>query len=366
MLFTPAKIGTLKLKNRIVRSATQESLADEKGFMNERIYEMYRDLVKGGVGLIITGHMCVHPGGRANPQMSGIYNDEHIPGMKKLVDVVHAEGGRVCVQINHAGMYADRETGLDLISASDTDPEIFEREAREMTIAEVETMVAAFGLAARRAVEAGFDAVQIHAAHGYLTSQFHSPLINKRTDKYGGDINSRMTFLKEVAAAVRKQVGPDYPVLIKLGMMDGDDGGLTLDEGVEIVKALHEMSIDGVELSGSVGGKKISSVSKGIQNEGKEAYFMPFAKAAKPATNLPIILVGGFRSKSVMEAALAGGNVDFVSICRPLINDPYLPNKMQSGELEKSGCLSANNCWAESPGAGISCKCPTIEKKKSN
>ncbi len=363
MLFTPAKIGNLKLKNRLVRSATQEGLSDEKGFLDDRLFDMYRDLAKGGVGLIITGHMYIHPTGRANPQMSGIYSDDQIPGLKKLTDVVHAEGGLVCVQINHAGMHAVVESGLDLLSASDTDTEQSKRPARGMTIKEIETMIAAFGSAARRAVEAGFDAVQIHAAHGYLTSQFNSPLINKRTDKYGGDIFGRMTFLKEVAAVVREQVGPDYPVLIKLGMMDGDEGGLTLEEGVEIVKALQEMGIDGVELSGGLGGKKISSVKKGVQNEGKEAYFLSFAKAAKPATDLPIILVGGFRSKSVMEAALAGGNVDFVSICRPLINDPYLPAKLESGELEKSGCLSANNCWAESPGSGISCKCPTLEKE---
>ncbi|MBW1751256.1 MAG: NADH:flavin oxidoreductase, partial [Deltaproteobacteria bacterium] len=232
MLFTPAKIGNLKLKNRLVRSATQEGLSDEKGFLDDRLFDMYRDLAKGGVGLIITGHMYIHPTGRANPQMSGIYSDDQIPGLKKLTDVVHAEGGLVCVQINHAGMHAVVESGLDLLSASDTDTEQSKRPSRGMTIKEIETIVASFASAARRAVEAGFDAVQIHAAHGYLTSQFNSPLVNKRTDKYGGDIFARMTFLKEVAAAVREQVGPDYPVLIKLGMMDGDDGGLTLEEGV--------------------------------------------------------------------------------------------------------------------------------------
>ena len=363
MLFTPAKIGTLELKNRLIRSATQEGLADEKGFMDERIYDMYRDLAKGGVGLIITGHMYIHPSGRANPQMNGIYNDAHLPGLKKLVEVVHTEGGKICAQINHAGMYADRETGLDLISASDTDKELFKRKARAMTDHEIKDLIAAFAFSAARAQEAGFDAVQIHAAHGYLTSQFHSPLINKRTDKYGGDIFGRMTFLKEVTSAIREKVGADYPILIKLGMLDGLEGGLKLEESVEIVKALQDMGIDGIELSGGLGGKKLTNIKKGIQNKDKEAYFMDFAEAAKPATDLPIILVGGFRSKSVMEAALESGNVDLVSICRPLINDPYFPNKMQNGEVEKSSCLSANNCWAEKPGAGISCKCPTIEKE---
>jgi len=363
MLFTPAKIGNLELKNRLVRSATQEGLADEKGFMDARIYDMYRDLAKGGVGLIITGHMYIHPSGRANPQMSGIYSDEHMPRLKKLAEIVHAECGKICAQINHAGMYADRETGLDLVSASDADPALFKREAREMTNQEAKDLIAAFALAAGRAKQAGFDAVQIHAAHGYLISQFHSPLINQRSDEFGGDLHGRMNFLREVASAVREQVGPDYPVLIKLGMMDGKNGGLSLEDGTQIVRELEGMGIDGIELSGGLGGELVTNVKKGVQNESKEAYFLPFAEAAKPATELPIILVGGFRSRSVMEKALSSGNVDFVSIARPLINDPYFPAKLQTGEVEKSGCLSANNCWPEAPGAGISCKCPTIEKE---
>jgi 2,4-dienoyl-CoA reductase-like NADH-dependent reductase (Old Yellow Enzyme family) len=205
---------------------------------------------------------------------------------------------------------------------------------------------------------AGFDGVQIHAAHGYLISQFLSPHTNQREDKWGGDAENRKRFLTCVVEEVRRQVGVDYPVFIKLGMMDGVDGGLTLDQGVEVAASLGKCRIDGIEISGGIGGKTLVNVRKGIRSPDREAYFLPFAARAREVTDLPLLLVGGLRSRFIMEDILVAGSVDFISLCRPLINDPYFPAKLRTGSVEKSGCLSSNNCWPNIKGEGIACKCP--------
>jgi len=211
-------------------------------------------------------------------------------------------------------------------------------------------MIDAYAQGARRAKEAGFDGVQIHGAHGYLIGQFLSPFVNKRTDEWGGDLEGRMQFLRAVCRAVRGQVGPDYPVLIKLGVADGV-------EGLQVVAALESMGLDGVEISGGIGGKHSSSIRPGIRSEADEAYFRQWARKARRVTRLPIILVGGLRSLPVMEEVLTSGDADFISLCRPLICEPDLPNRMRLGLQERSSCISANRCWAKKDGEGIACKC---------
>jgi 2,4-dienoyl-CoA reductase-like NADH-dependent reductase (Old Yellow Enzyme family) len=206
--------------------------------------------------------------------------------------------------------------------------------------------------------QAGFDGVQIHAAHGYLIGQFLSPLINHRGDEWGGGIAERMLFLKAISNAVRDQVGPDYPVLIKLGMMDGIEGGLIPEESLQVVSALEDMGIDAVEISGGRSGKRSLNIKKGIRSQTDEAYFLDLAEKARKVTDLPIILVGGLRSRSVMERVLTDGHADLISLCRPLISEPEFPNRLRLGLQEKSRCLSSNNCWPETLGEGIACKCP--------
>jgi 2,4-dienoyl-CoA reductase-like NADH-dependent reductase (Old Yellow Enzyme family) len=357
-LFEPGKIGTLTLSNRLVRSATAECMADEDGRPRPELGQLYRQLVRGGVGLIITGHMFVHPSGKAHPEMTGIYSDELIPGLAELADAVHQEGGRVVVQINHGGMHCDPAVGSGNIAPSDVDAPFLEGSAREMTGDEVGFVIDAYAQAARRVQEAGFDGVQLHGAHGYLVSQFLSPAVNQRTDEWGGELAGRMSFLRAICQSMREQVGPDYPLLIKLGMLDGVAGGLTREEGVQVVTALGEMGLDGVEISGGIGGGRDLNVLPGISSAEDEAYFRPLAHQARPVTQLPIILVGGFRSRGVMEDVLDSGDADFISLCRPLICEPDLPSRMRQGLQQRSACISANRCWAEKVGEGISCKCP--------
>jgi len=230
-----------------------------------------------------------------------------------------------------------------------------------MTPEEIYLIIQAYGQAARRAQEAGFDGVQIHAAHGYLVNEFLSPSANRRTDEWGGSPERRMRFLRAVCQDVRSQVGPDYPVCIKLAMMDYVQGGLTAENGVQVVAAVAGMGLDGVEISGGISGTigARANIRPAIRSESDEAYFRPLAVQARPATPLPIALVGGFRSRHVMEEVLDAGDADFISLCRPLICEPDLPNKLRIGLQERSSCISANRCGPEKQGdVGIACKCP--------
>jgi 2,4-dienoyl-CoA reductase-like NADH-dependent reductase (Old Yellow Enzyme family) len=305
--------------------------------------------------------MYVHPSGKCHPEMTGIYDDDLIPHLAKLANVVHQEGGKVAVQINHGGMQCSKDATEGTIAPSIVEWDCLEQSARAMTEGEIEMLVDAFGQAARRCREAGFDAVQLHGAHGYLINQFLSPAVNWRTDKWGGDFERRMRFLRAVVSEVQQQVGTDYPVFIKLGMMDGIEGGLTLGDGVRVAAELAQIGLDAVEVSAGIGGKIIKAQRKGIRAPQDEAYLRPLAQAARKATTLPLALVGGMRSRGVMEQVLASGDADFISLCRPLISEPDFPNILRARIKETSRCISSSNCWAEGLGEGISCKCP-LEK----
>lgn len=358
ILFTPASIGSLKLPNRLIRSATAESMADENGHPRLQLAAMYSRLAAGGVGLIITGHMYVHPSGKCHPEMTGIHSDELVPKLSQLTAAVHEHGGKIAVQINHGGMQCDRATVENALAPSATAEPISRRPARGMQQEEIHTLIDCYAQAASRAQAAGFDGVQLHGAHGYLINQFLSPAVNHRTDEWGGSFENRLRFLREVVLAVRARVGREYPVFIKLGMIDGLEGGLDLESGSQIIAQLADMGLDGLEISGGIGGGKVVNVRKGIRKPQDEAYFLPLARKARQATHLPLALVGGLRSRAVMEKILVDRDADFISLCRPLISEPEFPNLLRNGVKEKSRCIAANNCWAEAGGTGIACKCP--------
>lgn len=358
MLFEPGKISTLELPNRLIRSATAERMADPDGRPRPPMKDLYRELAEGGVGLIISGHMYVAPSGKAHPEMTAIHDDALIPDLAELTGAVHGVGGRVAAQINHGGMQCSRETVSGTIAPSAIDAAFLSQPAREMTAEEIDAIVQAYADAAGRAQQAGFDAVQIHGAHGYLISQFLSPFTNRRTDRWGGDLRGRMRFLEAVCEAVRQRVGPDYPVFIKLGMVDAVEGGLTPEEGAEVAAALASMGLDAVEISGGIGGGEDLNTRSGVSSRADEAYFHPLARRARARTSLPIALVGGLRSREVMEDVLEAGDADFISMSRPLICEPHLPNRLREGAQDRSSCISANRCWPDEPGEGIGCRCP--------
>lgn len=364
MLFKPAEIGRLKLHNRLIRSATAERMADRDGIPRPALSELYRDLTLGDVGLIITGHMYVHERGKCHPEMTGIDKDERMPGLKQLAQVVHEEEGRIAAQINHGGGRCSPETVSQPLAPSSLGDPLYDQPAQKMTSEEIEDAVRAYAAAAGRAKSAGFDAVQIHGAHGYLVSQFLSPLSNQRDDPWGGSLKNRARFLWQVCRSVRQEVGSDYPVLIKFGITDGADNGLTLQEGLKVLSELEEWGLDAIEISVGFSGEAWKSTKKGVTREGEEAYLLPLVKGARGHTELPLIAVGGYRSRKVMERVLLGGWADFISLSRPLIREPHLPARLKSGEQDASKCISSNNCWPEEAGVGIGCKCPPPPDQK--
>jgi 2,4-dienoyl-CoA reductase-like NADH-dependent reductase (Old Yellow Enzyme family) len=358
LLFTPARIGNLEIPNRIIRSATAERMAsDPDGRVTDALKDLWVRLAEGGTGLIITGHMFVHSSGKCHPEMTGIHDDDLIPDLKSSVQAVHDAGGKIAVQINHGGMQCSEEGVNGTLAPSNIEKEWLPQPARELRFDEIENIIYSYALAARRAVEAGFDAVQLHGAHGYLINQFLSQFVNHRNDGWGGDLWSRTRFLREVVSSVRAHIGETYPLFIKLAMQDGVKNGLKPEDGAEVISWMSEMGLDAVEISGGIRSK---NTKKGIKSEDREAYFRPLAKLGKRSTHLPIILVGGIRSRVVMDDILDSGDADFVSMCRPLINEPNFPKLMKSGYLEKSACISSNNCWPEKLGLGIACKCPQV------
>jgi 2,4-dienoyl-CoA reductase-like NADH-dependent reductase (Old Yellow Enzyme family) len=356
VLFEAGHIAGLELKNRLVRSATAERMCDEDGRPEQAMMDLYADLARGGVGLIITGHAFVHESGKAHSAMTGVHRDDLVPSLRAVSEAIHQAGGKTVMQINHAG----RQTSEETIGRTPVAPSPVPRvkggpRPHELTDAEIRELIAAFGRAASRAREAGFDGVQLHGAHGYLINQFCSPASNWRRDAWGGSIARRLRFLEEVAAAVRDEVGGDYPLLIKLGIQDFVRDGLTLDDGVEIVRHLADWGLDAVEISAGMGA---TSTRKDILTPEDEAYFLPQARCAREATDLPLILVGGMRSLAVMESILEEGTADFISMSRPLIREPNLPNQWQEGRTEPAACISCNNCWPGPGEYGIACRAP--------
>jgi len=340
-------------------------MADEHGRPLPKLAELYRELARGGVGLIITGHMYVHPSGKAHPGMTGIFSDDLIPGLATLADAVHSEGGKIAAQINHAGRQSRGDIVDDPMGPSEHPPIPPRSGAREMTIGEIDMLIDAYAQAARWAEIAGLDAVQIHAAHGYLVSQFLSPIANRRTDEWGGSLENRSRFMRRIIAAVRDQVGPDFPVFAKLGIRDESENGLTLQEGVAIVGQLREWELDAVEISGGLAETGAFNIAGEIKSGENEAFFRPWAQVAQDVADLPIILVGGMRSLDTMEDILTSGDAQLISMCRPLICEPDLPSRLRDGIQATSACVSRNRCWPRKGEIGISCKCKGIVRQVS-
>jgi 2,4-dienoyl-CoA reductase-like NADH-dependent reductase (Old Yellow Enzyme family) len=364
-LFETTTINTMRLSNRFVRSATWEGAAHDDGGCSPRLVEMMTELAKGEVGLIITSHSYVQPEGQAGQWQLGIYKDDLIPGLQKMTEAVHREGGKIVMQIAHSGCFArEKLTGKTPLAVSLTGKYTKETH-KELSEEDIKGLVAAFGQAARRAQQAGFDGVEIHGAHGYLLSQFLSPAYNKRTDKYGGTIENRARAALETLSAIRKETGPDYPVLIKMNSEDFLEGGLTLEDSVRAGELLVDASLDAIELSGGtlVSGK-FSPSRMGISSVEKEAYFQKAAREFKKKINAPLMLVGGIRSFEVAERLVNDGAADYISMSRPFIREPNLIKRWKNGDTRKAACDSDNLCFEPGmEGKGVYC---VVEERLRN
>ena len=356
-LFETSRINGMVLKNRFVRSATWEGMAGDDGSTTPQLIDCMETLAQGGVGLIITSHAFVLENGRARPKQLGIYHDDLIPGLRHMTRGVHDRGGKIGIQLNHAGLFSDAA----LTGQTPYGPSVVRRwiqsPHREMTPDHMETVVEAFGLAARRAQQAGFDCLEVHGAHGYLLSQFLSPAFNKRKDRYGGGIENRWRIVAEVLERIRKYVGPRYPILVKINSEDFLSGGLSREDALRIGILLEENGADAVELSGGtiISGDQIPS-RPAISGKKDEAYYKDAAVAFKGAVDLPLILVGGIRSFQGAETILNAKGADYISMSRPFIREPGLINRWKSGDFAPSTCLSDNQCFAPAiAGEGIYC-----------
>jgi 2,4-dienoyl-CoA reductase-like NADH-dependent reductase (Old Yellow Enzyme family) len=341
-LLKPYKIKNLSLRNRIMRSATWDGTADEKGGATDHSLALYRELASGGIGLIVTGYAFVsHPLGQANPGQYGIYNDAHIAGWKKIVKVVHKQGdSKIAMQIVHAGINSGylAQKGREMLAVSKI--ERVQYPHRAMTEDEILGIIDDFTEAAVRVKEAGFDAVQLHGAHGYLISQFASPLYNRRTDRWGGTPANRRRFVLEVINKIRKAVGNDFPILIKFGVQDDRESGMPLEEGVETCRQMVEAGIDSIEISGGVGNASLSIK----ENEIDKTPFRERAAGVKKAVNVPVAVVHGIRSLAVAEDIIESSDADMVSMCRPFIREPHLVLRWDRGDTKQAACISCAKC----------------------
>ena len=365
-LFDQTTINGMMLRNRLVRSATWEGMCENDGRPTDRLTKCYHDLATGGVGLIITGYTFVRPDGKQLPGKMGIHTDDFDLQMLALTGAVHNAGGKICIQLVHAGGQTDTVTaGRRPLAPSAVQVEQFPEIPQELSVQQIGELVEAFGAAAKLAKTYEFDAIQLHGAHGYLINQFLSPLTNKRNDDYGGSIDNRCRFLLEVYRRVRETVGNDYPVMIKLNGSDNLDGGLTLEDAVFAAKALDKEGVDAIEVSGGTPASGDNSpVRMKIDKPAQEAYNLELAKHINQAVSCPVMVVGGFRSYEVAQRVIQEDGLDYIAMARPFIREPGLAKRWQQGDTSPARCISCNGCFK--PGiqeGGIYCVIEAQEQK---
>ena len=363
-LFESTEINGMRLRNRFVRSATWEGMASPEGAVTPKLIETMAALAKGGVGLIVSSHAYVREEGQATPWQIGIYSDELVAGLREMTAAVHEGGGKIVLQLAHAGHFAATNlTGGPALVVSASEG-MAETPQKEMTAKDIAELIKAFADAAGRAKAAGFDGVQVHSAHGYLLSQFLSPAFNRRRDLYGGGIRNRSRIHLEILQAIRKAAGADYPVLIKMNCRDFAENGLSLEDSLSAAGLLADAGLDAIELSGGIltGGKLSPSRSR-IDSEDKEAYFQEELRAFRKQVSIPLILVGGIRSFGVAERLVAEGAADYISMSRPFNCEPDLIARWQAGDRRKGECKSDNLCFKPGmEGGGIDCATRRREK----
>lgn len=392
-LFSPGRIGTLEISNRMLRAAAHEGLADARGAPTEAQFLFYKGFVDGGIGLVITGYAGVQQNGKsALYHMTMIDSDELIPAHKDMVDRLHAVGGKIVLQIAHCGRQtSSKETGApDIVAPSPIRYAFYGETPREITEQEIHEVIDNFAHAARRAKEAGYDGVEIHGAHGYLLATFLSRAANVRTDQWGGSPENRFRIVGHVLRAVKDAVGKDYPVLIKLNSYESGKAGIRPEECVQYARMVEATECcDAIEISAGTnanvfymarGEFPVDAVLKyyrplcglpaalklllkllagpfvkGIPPKFVQGYNLETAAEVKQAVALPVITLGGMRDRQFMEAAINEGKTDFISMARPLLLEPDLADKFKRGTSDASLCDNCNICLAASDTAPIRC-----------
>lgn len=344
-LFDKTKIGRMEIKNRFVRSATWENMADDKGHLTDELFKTYETLAKGGVGLISVGYSHVLENEQPAPRMLGIYDDSFIDEYKQLTDTIHKYGCKVLLQIVYGGSQTTYNVENRIIwGMSSVRHKVSGVTPKEISKEDIETLKDAFAAAAVRAKKAGFDGVQIHGAHGYFLSQSLSPYYNMRKDQYGGSVENRSRLIIEVYDKIRDAVGIDYPILLKINSSDFMEGEATFEECSYVCNALARKGIDAIEISG--GGELWLSKSK------EESIYKEYGNDIAKMIDAPVILVGNNRSVEAMKATLNSTNISMFSMSRPFLREPDLINRWENGNNEKSKCVNCAQCYSEN---GVKC-----------
>ncbi len=377
-VFEQTELCGIKLKNRIIRSATHEGMGDITGRPQKTLEDLYERLARGGVGAIISGITGIQQDGKNAANMTMIDRDDYVDDYKALVNIAHAHGVPIIMQIAHAGRqtYAS-VTGQTPVAPSAIKDKVFSDEVpQELTEDQIKEIINNFVNAIIRARKAGFDAVQLHAAHGYLLSQFLSPYMNVRNDRWGGNTEDRFRILAEIFRGAQKKVG-NYPLMVKLSASDKCDNGMRVDEAIRIAQYLQEAGCGAIEVSCGVAEDGLNTVrtpevpveavltlNTAIRNmpaQKKEMFarMLPQkiqihepiinynvfeAEQIKNNVDIPVIVVGGIRKLTDIEEIIGRNKADFVSLCRPLIMEPDLVNKFQSGEQDESRCINCGFC----------------------
>ncbi len=338
VLFEGFTIGSMHLKNRFVRSATFETLGDYKGHPLPELTQVYERLADGDVGLIITGYMYVAPDEQPNPRMVGLCDDAVMPALKFLTNAVHDHGSCIVAQL----VYGGSATRLDPPSPHIIGPSAIENPSTgitpvEATQEDINYLIDCFASAAGRAKDAGYDGAEMHVAHGYVLSQFLNPLLNHRSDAYGGSIENRARISCEIIDAARQVVGPDFPLLVKLNSSDGIAGGLTEDDSLKAAQLFVQHGIDAVEVSGTW-------QPLAIEDFENEPFFEEYACRLVPMIDVPVILTGGNRRIDVMERLVNENGIAAFGLSRPLLCEPDLINTWEADPSAEVKCISCSTC----------------------
>ena len=380
--FTPARLGPIELRNRVIKCGTNEGMSRD-GLMTDALIDFHREFAAGGVGMSTLSYCSVASEGRTFKHQLWM-REEVLPGLRRFTDAMHAEGAKAAIQLGHAGWFASPHAMKERpVGPSRTFSPHAQTFAREATPEDLERLTGKFAEAAAMAVDAGFSGIEVHAGHGYLISQFLCPWNNRRRDEFGGSLENRARFPRQVMRAVYESTAGRAAVWAKLNMDDGFKGGLTLDEGVQVARWFEEDgSADALELTGGHTTKSPFYLMRGdvparemIANQKhwmarlgmrvlakrllrpwkfEEAFFLESARRFREALSLPLILLGGINRLETMEAAVAEG-FDFLAMGRALIRDPDLVARMQTGDLRAGRCSHCNLCMVEMERGGTRC-----------
>lgn len=381
-IFEEAYIGQVRLKNRIIRSATFEGAADEHGFPTAAYFNIYKQLAAHNVAAVITGFTFVSRNGKAmHPGQAGCDSEEKINSFSRLTSRLHEYDCKAFLQIAHTGRQTlSSVTGCPVVGVSSQKSDYFKEIPHVLTIPEIYGLIDSFGKAALLAQKSGFDGVQLHAAHGYLIHQFLLPSVNNRTDEFKPDpvTNVGTFFLQKIIENIRDKCGNDFPILVKISASDDYKNSFSQDQFLHLVRFLDQMQVDAIEISygtmdapfnifrGDFPGKCILKENYFYKEKSplyqwmarnlifpsmKKRFFdlqpmynLPYAVLARRITNIPLIVVGGFRSGSEIIHAIHDRGIDFVSMCRPFIAEPNLVVKLKENSLYASKCVSCNQC----------------------